>query len=197
LIEYYIYPKTSLIGSIRFEDVQASNTVTYPSKSVGGDENIFSNSYSFRAPQILLSFMAKKIISRSRFSILGGVNIGILLADKQEERVFINKPNIKFPDLDSLGGLYSTKGYTPSFSDDSRTSITFYKGEIYQRTALQLGLTAGLQYDLPIYTLDEATQKFVTLTPSVLFNYNLTTYSDYEKLRAWNVSAGFVLKVGL
>ncbi|MFN8359393.1 MAG: hypothetical protein U0264_05700 [Candidatus Kapaibacterium sp.] len=134
----------------------------------------------------------------SGFSILGGGSIGVLFTDRQEERYVIIDSNIQFPiSVDSLAGLPTSKGYTPHFTDESRTSITLYKGEIYQRTALQLGFTAGLQYDLPIYTLDEAAQKFVTLTPSVLFNYNLTTYSDYEKLRAWNVSAGFVLKVGL
>ena len=99
--------------------------------------------------------------------------------------------------VDTISSSVLTKGQKPRYTDETRTSITLYSGPIYQRTALQLGLTAGLQYDLPIYTLDEAAQKFVTLTPSVLFNYNLTTYSDYEKLRAWNVSAGFVLKVGL
>ncbi len=198
LVEYRISHVLSVIGIIRFENVHVENSLQDQKfDHYRQDKSYILYSYDLTAPQTSITILVKRRIGKSKFSISGGGSIGFLFAGKQEERLYIKGSDLKFPDIDSIASLPGVKGYTPHFSDESRTSITLYKGEIYQRTALQLGLTAGLQYDLPIHTLDEATQKFVTLTPSVLFNYNLTTYSDYEKLRAWNVSVGFALKVGL
>jgi len=199
LMEIKLDPMLSMLGIISYENRRIENAVGITNyKNQWQDRTLTEYRYYLSAPQIQVTCLVKRSLGMSKFSILGGGSIGVLFADRQEERYVITDSNIQFPiSVDSLAGLPTSKGYTPHFSDESRTSITLYKGPIYQRTALQLGLTAGLQYDLPIYTFDEAAQKFVTLTPSVLFNYNLTTYSDYEKLRAWNVSAGFVLKVGL
>ena len=204
MVEYHISSLFSFVGLLRYEVLSGQRSLNgglYPIKLPDGTEitRTIYYQYEITAPQITSSVLSKIIVSDTKLSILGGVNLGVLINDKHEERLElegysfnINQDTIGFPQPP-----LSTKGYNWKFTDDSHSSITTYSGPIYQRTALQLGLTAGLQYDLPIYTLDEVAQKFVTLTPSVLFNYNLTTYSDYEKLRAWNVSAGFVLKVGL
>jgi hypothetical protein len=208
--EYHFSPSFALLGIIRYEELYGTKIKSgdkYPSKLADGTEitTEIQHVLDIRAPQIAATFLGKFLLPDTKLSILTGASIGLLLNDKEEQRYELisdpSKPvqfpistdSINWPVRDTLPGAKGQVGRM----NDNRTSITHYSGPIYQRTALQLGLTAGLQYDLPIYTLDETSQKFVTLTPSVLFNYNLTTYSDYEKLRAWNVSAGFVLKVGL
>ncbi|MFN8359394.1 MAG: outer membrane beta-barrel protein [Candidatus Kapaibacterium sp.] len=213
LAEVHFTPTFAVLALLRYEELHGNKIRIgdkYPSKLADGTEIMSDINHVFevKAPQFASTFLGKYTLSDSKFSVLAGVSIGILINDKEEQlHQLVLDPTrpVRFPiQVDSFRNPTDTiqtsvviKGQKPRYTDETRTSITLYSGPIYQRTALQLGLTAGLQYDLPIYTLDEATQKFVTLTPSVLFNYNLTTYSDYEKLRAWNVSAGFVLKVGL
>ncbi len=213
MTEIHFSPTFAVLALLRYEELHGNKIRIgdkYPSKLADGTEIMSDINHVFevKAPQFASTFLGKYTLSDSKFSVLAGVSIGILINDKEEQlHQLVLDPTrpVRFPiQVDSFRNPTDTvqtsvviKGQKPRYTDETRTSITLYSGPIYQRTALQLGLTAGLQYDLPIYTLDEATQKFVTLTPSVLFNYNLTTYSDYEKLRAWNVSAGFVLKVGL
>ena len=205
MVEVHISSAVALIGMLRYEElhgIKIRQSTYWYKLATGADSNsIFDHSLEVRAPQIMTSLFGKLTFADTKLSVIGGINVGILVFDKEEQRSELNfDPNkpVQFPlILDSLPAFNSVKEYKPHYLDETRSTIIYYTGPIYQRKALQLGLTAGLQYDLPIYTLNEAAQKFVTLTPSVLFNYNLTTYSDYEKLRAWNVSAGFVLKVGL
>ncbi len=204
--EYHITPTFALVGILRYESLHAYKYLEDMFPGMLADSTVITtklyHEYRVVAPQFVASVLGKFTISNTKVSVLGGASLGILINDSEVESFGLildpNRPTFGFG-TDTIKGLKypGFKGQHPRFSDDFRTSLLLYKGEIYQRTALQLGFTAGLQYDLPIYTLDEVAQKFVTLTPSVLFNYNLTTYSDYEKLRAWNVSAGFVLKVGL
>ncbi len=205
MVELHISPTVALLGMLRYEELHGSkNKITsVPSKLANGTDIIVELEHILKitAPQIAISILGEFTIPDTKLNLLGGINIGVLIADNEEQRttiIFDPKNPVQYPYVlfgDSL--VQPIKDYKPHFLDETRQTIVQYTGPIYQRKSLQLGLTAGLQYDLPIYTLDEATQKFVTLTPSVLFNYNLTTYSDYEKLRAWTVSAGFALKVGL
>ncbi len=213
MAEIHFSPTFAVLALLRYEELYGKKIRSgdkYPSKLADGSVIMTGINHVFEviAPQYASTILGKYTPSDSKFSVLAGVSIGILINDKEEQLYKLvldpTRP-VQFPiQVDSLGNPTDSiqssgliKGQKPRYTDETRTSITLYSGPIYQRTALQLGLTAGLQYDLPIYTLDEGAQKFVTLTPSVLFNYNLTTYSDYEKLRAWNVSAGFALKVGL
>ncbi len=213
MAEIHFSPTFAVLALLRYEELYGKKIRSgdkYPSKLADGSVIMTDINHVFEviAPQYASTILGKYTPSDSKLSVLAGVSIGILINDKEEQRyqLIIDPENpVQFPiqydswgqPVDTISSSALTKGQKPRFTDETRTSITMYSGPIYQRTALQLGLTAGLQYDFPLYTLDEAAQKFVTLTPSVLFNYNLTTYSDYEKLRAWNVSAGFVLKVGL
>ncbi len=157
--------------------------------------------YIIIVPLVTCSLFGKYTFEHTNLSVVSGVSMSVILPGNDKETYsFINNPDNKFsfPPLDSLFDPDKrVRGESIRYSDDTRTSMILHDGPIYQRTALQLGLTAGLQYDIPLFSINETAQKFVTLTPSVLFNYNLTTYSDYEKLRAWNVSAGFALKMGL
>ena len=205
--ELHITPTFAILGILRYDVLYARKYYLYndyPSKLSDGTviTTKLYHEYKVVAPQIAATILGKYTFLETNFSVLGGVSLGILINDSEVETFGLildpDRPTNGFGP-DSIKGLKypGIKGKYPYISNDTRTSIILYEGEIYQRTAIQLGITAGLQYDLPIYTLNEAAQKFVTLTPSVLFNYNLTTYSDYEKLRAWNVSAGFMLKVGL
>ncbi|MFN8359390.1 MAG: outer membrane beta-barrel protein [Candidatus Kapaibacterium sp.] len=206
MTEIHFSPTFAVLALLRYEELHGNKIRSgdkYPSKLADGTEitTEINHVFEVKAPQFASTILGKYTLSDSKVSVLAGVSIGILTNDKEEQRyelIFDPEKPIQFPlVIDTLLALYSVKDYKPHFLDETRQTIIQYSGPIYQRKSLQLGLTAGLQYDLPIYTLDEAAQKFVTITPSVLFNYNLTTYSDYEKLRAWNVSAGFVLKVGL
>jgi len=206
MVELHISQTVALIGMLRYEELHGlkSRYTSETSRKANGTEQTlhFSNDLEVRAPQIMTTLLGKLTIPETKLSVVVGGSVGVLVFDKEEQRT-VNlfdpqNPYQFFPLIvDSLHAIKFVKEYKPHYLDETRSTIIYYTGPIYQRKSLQLGLTAGLQYDLPIYTLDEAAQKFVTLTPSVLFNYNLTTYSDYEKLRAWNVNAGFVLKVGL
>jgi hypothetical protein len=213
LAEVHFTPTFAVLALLRYEELHGNKIRIgdkYPSKLADGTVKLTEvhDVFDVIAPQFASTILGKYTLSDSKLSVLAGASIGILINEKEEQRyqLIIDPENpVQFPiqsdswgqPVDTISSSVLTKGQKPRYTDETRTSITLYSGPIYQRTTLQLGLTAGLQYDVPIYTLDEAAQKFVTLTPSVLFNYNLTTYSDYEKLRAWNVSAGFVLKVGL
>ncbi len=213
LAEVHFTPTFAVLALLRYEELHGNKIRIgdkYPSKLADGTVKLTEvhDVFDVIAPQFASTILGKYTLSDSKLSVLAGASIGILINEKEEQRyqLIIDPENpVQFPiqydswgqPVDTISSSVLTKGQKPRYTDETRTSITLYSGPIYQRTALQLGLTAGLQYDLPIYTLNEAAQKSVTLTPSVLFNYNLTTYSDYERLRAWNVSAGFVLKVGL
>ncbi len=203
--EYHFNSSIAILGSISYEVLklyrEESILDDYPYTLPDGSILFTPMMYTHKldVPQLAVSVLGKASILNTNISILTGFKLGILSAGNENELMSLasnRDKRVSFPPLDSIPDVFPSR-QAVRYSDDSRTTLIIYDGEIYQRKSLQLGLTAGLQYDLPIYTLDEATQKFVTLTPSVLFNYNLTTYSDYEKLRAWNVSARFVLKVGL
>ncbi|MBK9249975.1 MAG: outer membrane beta-barrel protein [Ignavibacteria bacterium] len=206
IAEFQITSNFELLGILRYEELHASKYLedSVLSKLQDGTEisTYIYHKYEIVAPQIAVSFLGKFTFQETKLSVLGGVSLGVLLNDSEVETFGLildpDRPTNGFGP-DSIKGLKypGIKGEYPQVSDETRTSIILYSGEIYQRQSLQLGLTAGLQYDIPLFPINEGAHKFVTLTPSVLFNYNLTTYSDYEKLRAWNVSAGFVLKVGL
>jgi len=206
MVEIHISHTVALLGILRYEELHGKKYRTSSENHKLADGTDFIVDYEhilkFTSPQIVASVLGKITIPGTNLNLIAGVNIGTMIADKEDQRttiIFDPKYPFQFPIeffSDSRFWL-PVKGYKQHFLDETRTSLVQYTGPIYQRKSLQLGLTAGLQYDVPIYTLNEAAQKFVTLTPSVLFNYNLTTYSDYEKLRAWNVSAGFALKVGL
>jgi hypothetical protein len=205
LAEIHISRIFSIVALLRYEELHGKSIRDgdkYPVKLPDGTEHTMTQTYEFEiiTPQVASTFLGKFIYPRTNLSLLTGISLGILTNDNEVQRLILSSDSNVMKLLTRNTPIppnYGVRGFTPMYSDESASIINQYTGPIHQRKSLQLGLTAGLQYDLPIYTLDEAAQKFVTITPSVLFNYNLTTYSDYEKLRAWNVSAGFVLKVGL
>ncbi|MBK9249977.1 MAG: hypothetical protein IPM69_18195 [Ignavibacteria bacterium] len=184
MVEVHFSPTFAVLAILRYEKLYGKKIHVgdkYPSKLADGTEILTEINHVFEviAPQYASTLLGKYTPTESKLSILAGISIGVLINDKEEQLYQLvldpTRP-VQFPisvdsfgmPVDSITSAVVTKGQKSRFTDETRTSITLYSGPIYQRTALQLGLTAGLQYDIPLFSISEASQKFVTLTPSVL-----------------------------
>lgn len=71
-----------------------------------------------------------------------------------------------------------SNGYAARYSDDSRTSIILYDGELISPNSMRFALKAGAQYEILL-------KRFI-LVPAVYYNFGLTKVNTIDN---WSISA--------
>ncbi|MBK9249976.1 MAG: hypothetical protein IPM69_18190 [Ignavibacteria bacterium] len=205
IIEYHFGTVFALIGVLRYENTPQSLSISGERnyyKATDGSNRTFDSEFtcSVDVKAITTSLLGKTTISGTNLSILTGADISIVASNSQEIRFYLY-PEQGYPiTIDSLPNLVPDNiyGQPHRYLDDTHTSITMYKGEIDNSSrSLLFGITLGLQYDIPVYTISESEKKFVTLTPTFMARRAISDISTTNYLRIHSFNLGFALKVGL
>jgi hypothetical protein len=205
IFEYHLGTVFSLTGIVRYEHF--SQYLTIPGdrrdyKATDGSTRTFDSDFTCNVDvkAITTSILGKTTISGTNLSILTGADISFVASNSQEIRFYLY-PEQGYPiTIDSLPILVpdNIHGQPHRYLDDSHTSMTIYKGEIDNSSrSVLFGITLGLQYDIPVYTISESEKKFVTLTPTFMARMPISDISTTNYLRIHSFNFGFALKVGL
>lgn len=206
VVEYHFSRGVSLFGILQYKELHWHATQpgtvyvdTMPNGNIFYPETRYTASLS--APQIASTILGKFTLPSTKFSVLVGIHIGLLVADNQHLGYQLvsdpKNPHLSFDSV-SVPIPEETRGQKARFTDDAHTSMIMYDGEIYKKNPVQIGITGGIQYDIPLFAVNDAGDKYVTLTPSILYDFGLTPYSDYDNTSyATALNLGLVVKMGL
>lgn len=159
----------------------------YPSNINGTVVNSeIEHTTRIKYPLLNFEAMYKFNIPGTGFGITAGPQIGFVMGGEQEQR-FTLKFNPEKPVQFSNDDLNKVKppvpGFTPEFVDETRTSITLYRGDIIGKESIRFALVGGVQYEILL-------GKFY-LVPHVLYNFGITKINNIDN---WTVSA---LQIGV
>lgn len=182
--------KSSVFVRLTYDYMPAFFTVPgdkYPSNLNGTvTETEVEHTTRIKYPLINLEAMYKFNIFKG-FGITAGPQIGFVMGGEQEQR-FSLKFDAAHPAQFSTEDLSKIPpphpGYQPQFTDDTRTSIILYKGDIVGKTSMRFALVGGVQYEILL-------NKWY-LVPHILYNFGITKINNVGD--NWTVSA---LQIGV
>ncbi len=177
--------KSSIFVRLTYDYMPAYFTVPgdrYPSNING--KVVYSNiEHTTRIKYPLFNFEAMyKFNIFKGFGITAGPQIGFAIGGSQEQRfslVFDQQNPVQFSNEDLTKVAPPVAGYQPQFTDETRTSIILYKGDIIGKESLRFALVAGVQYEILFNKM--------ILVPHALYNFGITKLNNIGD--NWSVSA--------
>jgi hypothetical protein len=185
---------SSIIFRAMYDYQPATFTVAgdeYPSKIVTTQQEVKSAVQHVTVVKYtLLNFelMYRINIPGTMLGITAGPQFGIPIGGTQEQRFELqfNPANpVQFvaptePGSLKLAGneIVGRNGFRPEYTDDTRTAIRLYQGDIISRNSFRAALKFGLQYEILAGSL--------LIVPAAYYNLGLTNINTTDN---WSVSA--------
>ncbi len=197
----------SLASCIEYSNISSKSDnagESYPLRLPDGEpiltETYYRNKYSQEAISIdfdirykpfennnfggLIGMVGSYIVSNSyRFTyniVFNPNNPGIPFSNKKERETAIVTPL----DMEPI-----VKDFIPRYTDETRTSILFYEGELPDINPLQVSLRAGIFYDFTI--------KGIILSPSIVYHFPLTRISSSQDWKVSQLIGAFDVRIPL